>query len=829
MRTILILSVLLSLSNLAAAVEPAPVRAPSAVRCSAQATPDRTILTLQDDSATPFANPVARLVVIPPTGSPRVRLLSTDTGEDAPIDLVTGTPMIMRGLRILPVTVMPRPSEPGKTAQPLPRTIEIDIRCDDTAMSADAPSSVLRYSRGYFDAYAGMIPAEQLAMLPATDEGSYLIITDPLYVPAIEPLAAWKRAKGLNVIIATTTETGTQTTDVQAYISNLYHQSTRPPQYVLIVADAPDASYPQGVAGFDFEQAISDHPYSMVDGDDFLPDLHVGRLPARNLADAENMVARIIRHEQSPYTDEGTEWFARGLVVGGNQPTETPVPVSRWCREQMLEIGFTKVDSLYFPPFSGDPLRVIPRTIDAGVSLVTYRGWADGTRGWDVPKFISDPGIISLNNGWKLPVVFSFVCMNNKFDCLDCGGGCFGEAWLRSGTSTHPKGAVAFIGNSESWSHTRFNDACAIQAFDTIRKGTRNLSEILDAFKMGLLVQFPTEIPWAGGDKESVEFYFYIYGLLGDPEMDIWTAAPIPISVQYAPSIPRGSNFLDVNVTQAGSVAPVEGARVGLSQGNAVLATGWTDAQGHVRLTGDFDSIADPVAVTVTGVGVAPHTGTTQVLEGQPYLAFDSVTISDDEAGSSHGNADGVPNPGETLELNIRIRNTGPAATGIHATLRPTPGFVVESGTIDYADIPAGGVAFPTTPFVVRLDPLLGDRFTAHLELDVESEASHSFADIPITVVAPDLSAESHTVDGDGFLSPGETVNLSVSLRNDGSIASPTVSAVLRAVTPNVAVVTDSTAEFAPIEPGVVGPSTPGFAARANSVRSVSALSRSSN
>ena len=66
---------------------------------------------------------------------------------------------------------------------------------------------------------------------------------------------------------------------------------------------------------------------------------------------------------------------------------------------------------------------VFKNSIDAGVSIVSYRGWAYGIHGWQPPSFTSD-SIPLLNNGWKLPVVMSFVCQNNDFANEEA---CFGE------------------------------------------------------------------------------------------------------------------------------------------------------------------------------------------------------------------------------------------------------------------------------------------------------------------------------------------------------------------------------------------------------------------
>ncbi len=797
MRTILILSVMLSLATAAVAVEIAGPPAGSAIHCTAQVSSGRTILTLQDDASSPFADAISRLVVLPPEGTPRVRLLSTDDGDDPPIDVTTGPPMILRGLRVLPVTITARASESGKTSEPMPHTIQIDVRCDEAGASTAIDSPALRFSRGFFEPLAGVIAPEQLAMIPATAEGTYLIVTDPQFLAAVEPFAAWKRAKGLDVVVVTTDVTGHQNNEIRNYIQGLYDSQT-PPQYVLLVGDTPDASFNGGVPGFDFAGTISDLPFSLMDGDDFLPDLLVGRLSARSLEQAQTIVAKILRHEQNPYTEEGTDWFQRGLVVAADYASSTPVPVSRWCRNQLLDLGYAAVDSVYFPPHWGTGAILIPRSINAGVSVVSYRGWAYGIFGWEPPHFTLTE-IAGLTNGWKLPVVFSFVCQNNDFKEPEC----FGEAWIRAGTATEPKGAVAFVGNSEPWSHTRFNDAAAIGAFEAMSSGTRRMGEILTSFKMGWLTQFPAEVPFSGDGKESVEYYFYIYSLLGDPEMEMWMAPPRPITVSYANPLPIGGNFLDVSVTTSGD--PVAGVRVGLTQNGARIGSGWTDASGIAHVPAAL-ATAGEVIVTVTGKGVAPFGGTAEVQAGLPFLSVQSTGIDDDGQGASSGNGDLVANPGETIELLVSLRNQGStAATGVQGTLSPVGGISIISGAADFPDIPAGGTAASSSPFVVRVDAGAENGLVGRLRLDVGAGAIHSVSDLVLDVVAADLIAAQVVVDGDGVLDPGEEGNLSVSFRNAGAVPTGTMSGILRTSTPDLVALVDSTADYASIPSGELG------------------------
>jgi hypothetical protein len=407
--------------------------------------------------------------------------------DGTPVEIRTLDPMVMRGVRLLPV-VIPREAATGG--------VKLELSLDKAAPAASLNEGARRCSRGFLDSMRPFL-AGDAASLGARDkasdaavEGTYLIVTAPAYRAAIEPLAQWKREKGLQVRVASTAETGASRGEIQSWIGNLYRNDPRPPQFVLLVGDVAD------VPAFDFHGVVSDLPYVTQEGADFLPDMLIGRLSVSDESQAQTVVAKILRHEREPLGPDGRanpDGLGRALVVATDEGSATPVPVSRWIGRTLLDDGFSRVDSVYWPYYQGIGTTRISAVINAGVSLVTYRGWAYGAEGWSSPRFLSG-NVHGLSNNWMLPAVFSFVCDNNKFDEPEC----FGEAWLRAGTPEQPRGAVAFIGNGEPWSHTRFNDALAIGAMTGIHEdGVRRLGDVLDQAKMSLLRQFPMEIPFA--------------------------------------------------------------------------------------------------------------------------------------------------------------------------------------------------------------------------------------------------------------------------------------------------------------------------------------------
>jgi len=118
-------------------------------------------------------------------------------------------------------------------------------------------------------------------------------------------------------------------------------------------------SSPWSNTGFDGLIA-SDLPYALANNADLLPDLAIGRMPAPNLAVANDEVAKIVAYEDSPPAFAGdfynhatvTSYFQCGLDVGGQpcnpgtRDERTFSKLSETVRNGMLAAGKT-VDRVY--------------------------------------------------------------------------------------------------------------------------------------------------------------------------------------------------------------------------------------------------------------------------------------------------------------------------------------------------------------------------------------------------------------------------------------------------------------------------------------------------
>ncbi len=80
------------------------------------------------------------------------------------------------------------------------------------------------------------------------------------------------------------------------------------------------------------------------------------------------------------------------------------------------------------------------------------------------------------------------------------------------------------------------------------------------------------------------------------------------------------------------------------------------------------------------------------VISTSPYLVIDSMSIDDDNSGNSSGNGNGIVESGESIEMKIRLLNTGNAtATGVSAVLRTSDSTItITDSTETYPNISSG-------------------------------------------------------------------------------------------------------------------------------------------
>jgi hypothetical protein len=166
------------------------------------------------------------------------------------------------------------------------------------------------------------------------------------------------------------------------------------------------------------------------------------------------------------------------------------------------------------------------------------------------------------------------------------------------------------------------------------------------------------------------------------------------------------------------------------------------------------------------------------------------MTIDDNNWGASHGDGDGIIEYDETIELSMVLYNMGHLdGHDISAELGAISTFMgVVRGTVAFGEIPSGATRVGQQPFVFHVTSDVPDEQALACALAVNA-APHSLG-FELTARAPTYAIEILELDdstggnGNGIADPGETVDLTLMLGNEGGCASPVVTGELQSGTP---------------------------------------------
>jgi hypothetical protein len=715
-----------------------------------------------------------------------------------------GKPMIMRDLRLIQVRVHPVRANP--VTRELIVTERISLKLNYTGAEGANEKSVERpfRSEAFEPLYRSLVlNYDQLPAAPI-QRGIYLVITQDAYETALAEFVQWKQQRGVETVLVPLSDIGPSPSneDIKAYIQSAYDSWDNPPDYVMLVGDTwtGGPAFPCFHVSSGGPLEPTDHPYAELEGDDYFPDVMVGRMSADSATDAIVAGLKVLSYERD-CDAANDDWYEKALVVAGNTGGEhvtSPRQTTLRVREMLFRANYAQVDTIFYPPVTSP--APIAAAINAGVSYVCYRGWGDA-EGWDYPQYkVSD--INALTNNQMLPVMTSIVCGTGNFDSFGYDP-CFAEAWIRAGAPGSLKGGPAVVAPSHFFTRTRWNNAiCAGMYEGILFEDLRHFGQAVLRGKLEMYKNFPLDTD----PGEVVEFYFNIYNVIGDPELYLRTARPNSFVVTHDATVPLGQNALDIKVKDADG-APVPGAEVVV----------WKEGESYdVRTLDNGSTISCPVNavtagdayVTVYAKNFKPYTGVVQVVPQSTYCGHFSHTIDDDGAGQSSGNGDGVINPGETIELNVGLKNYGTVtATGVQCeveVLDPKEWVTVTQSLSAYDDIPGSVVEAGIDDYVLSIADGCPDGAEIVLGLTVTGNGRATWvSEARMTVGAPVLTYFSVTVadGGDGVLDPGEAATLTVALANGGPLDATSVAGTLVGPTSGLTV-TDAVGSWGTVSSG---------------------------
>lgn len=725
-------------------------------------------------------------------------------------------PVIFKDHRLAPVKIHPVRYDPITKELLLATNLEFEVKTTQ-ASTCNVKSYHARTSEAFSPLYEALIDnlSEFNTAAPLSSEGArgaYLIFIADAYQNNVylQDFITWKKQLGYQVTLMPLSTVGSTKEQIKEAITAQYYGGDVPLDYVLLIGDVPPgnltiAAYTISKPGGSAEQDVTDHPYTLLEGQDYFPDVMIGRISVTSDIELSTALRKAVSYQREPYVSS-PDWFKKALVSAGNYSDVgiapiTPAWTSLWLVDKLYEHGYTQVDTvIYWGP--GDPsypgTSEITASINGGVGLVAYRGWADAN-GWQYPIF-SVSNVNQLENGCKMPVMVSIVCNTGDFGNSSVNP-CFGEAWLRSGTPVTLRAGAAFYGPSDLHTNTKWNNALYAGFFEgLLEENLYRIGQAAVRSKLELYYGFPENT----GAQDFVEFYFHVYNILGDPELSIWSDIPAALSLDAPSQIPPGKRVIEAVATNADG-SPLGGAYVSFYKANEVLTGGVTDGNGAVSVEVEPAS-EGMITVTVSKQNRIPYQQEIAVQAGEFPLGISQLSVG----------GDGVASAGETFDLTITVKNYGSSSVdGVEATLAESDPYVtVNSPAQSLGSIAASSEVDGTYP--VSLSPSVPNAHAVEFSLQLSDNAAHS-DEVKFVLPVGGLQLLSAGMNlQSGSLEPGQMASFKLFLLNAGLIPAQGIVGSLTTSDPAVSILSNQSA-FPILQPGSIGLSSSAYAVQVQS------------
>jgi len=592
---------------------------------------------------------------------------------------------------------------------------------------------------------------------PAYQEQSILLIyggENPAHTPTFQSylnnIVNLKRQKGFLVTVESTLNIGTTTTDIKSYIQDLYDNSMSPPEWIILLGNVIDSYIiPHYTTTFIGYPGSSDYPYTHLAGNDLIGDAFIGRISANNENALSNYWQKIQKYElNTPATTPSL--YKKTLLVGHSAVSGiSTYIINRYIKSLIVDFDPTaNIQEMYYSDSQTSNVR---NNFNTGHNIFNFRG-SSGMDNFTVN---------SLTNTNILTNTLLLTCATGNF----LNG--ITQQMIAHSFNGSPAGAILAIGIHTVHTETEYNNA--------MNGGIFYAMYVMDVSTMGealLYGKIYTTVVYPGlGHTDATTHWT---NLMGDPSLYYFKTTPKIFATALPATISVGAQSIRFVITDTeGNNVP--SAWVTISNNNgSYISKAISDADGiaylplNHELTGSF-----MLAISKPGFHVKRSPAT---VTGNPTISVIDRVIYDHAPG---GNSSQTINPGETINLSIKVKNfTTSNATNLSATVSTESDFVTLVGatTATLGSIGAGLEVLYNDAFTFEVSPLAPDKdllpftfvisdgstiWTSYLLLEVNG------IDLKVTSINPT------------YLNIGSGTNLTFSIKNVGTIPSGTLQAEL--------------------------------------------------
>ncbi len=324
-----------------------------------------------------------------------------------------------------------------------------------------------------------------------SNRADYLLVAPRELLEAAPPLLDRRESQGLRARAVSLEEIadvfghGRRSAEaIHDFLAFAYHSWARPsPRYVLLlgdstydpqryVASSPPSPLPALWRKTRYLWTVSDPALAAVNGEDPIPDLAIGRLPARTRAEAERLVAKLLAWE-----DAGEDLSGNAVLVADNPDEAGDFEANvEDVRDRFLAGRPTQV--LKVRELGAATRSAILGAFDDGASLVSYVGHG-GAAVWASENVLNSRDVPSLLAQSRQPVLLTLDCLNGYF--VAPGLDALAEALLKADGPAHQY-HLALVAELASGRHERLGDAALAAQQAYARSG--GMPELLSIYHL---------------------------------------------------------------------------------------------------------------------------------------------------------------------------------------------------------------------------------------------------------------------------------------------------------------------------------------------------------
>ena len=576
------------------------------------------------------------------------------------------------------------------------------------------------------------------------DEGELLVICPDQYLAAMQPFVDWKNQSGRPTTMVSLSEIGgNNETQIKSYINSLYTNPERNLVFVLLVGDYADLT-PHSMNG-----GRSDIWFGQLEGNDYYPEILVGRFSVQSVADVEHQVAKVIYYERD--VTANADWLAKGIGIGSTEGTgsghnggESDYQHIEYIRDTLLHYTYDEVSQHYQGVGVGTNAAMLSENFNNGAGICNYCNHGSVTS-WYVGTF-SNSHVNALVNDYKWPVIWSTACLNGKFD-----ENCFAEAWMRATNNSTgvPTGA---IGGMFSWTN---------QPWQPPMTGQDEMIDVLCEWRSTDRFHHTLGGASLNGNMKILDLHPSDQGathntwiLFGDPSLLLRTDTPAEMNVTCQPEA------ILLGQTELRLTADTDYALATLSFNGQVLGS-TPIVNGEGTLTFPDQTETGTALLIVTSFNKVTEVREIEIIPANgAYLTYESFAVAD---------ANGQADYGETVGINLTIKNIGNQAThDVQVTLSTDSPFVeVTQGTATIPSIGAMETYTISNVFEIAVNELITDGIQAEFSLNCTDGSQTWDNHFRLTLHAPTFVLSEFRPASTVY--PGEDGILLVGVRNTGS------------------------------------------------------------